>query len=124
MTLGQAAFLQGFLLPQLKSEQIITKRIVSAVPPDKGDYKPDAKSKSAIELAWHIALVEIWFLDAVIHRCFGETAAKPVTMKTCGEVAGWYQKSFAERLTELEAQRAQSRAATRMRNPAIQAASA
>jgi uncharacterized damage-inducible protein DinB len=52
----QAIFLFHFLLPQLKSEQAITEKILSAVPPDKGDYKPDAKCMSARGLAWHIAL--------------------------------------------------------------------
>jgi hypothetical protein len=46
----QAEFLLRFLLPQLKSEQAITKKIMSAVPPDQGAYKPAAKCMSAFEL--------------------------------------------------------------------------
>jgi hypothetical protein len=53
MQAAQAEFLLRFLLPQLKSEQTITKEILCSVPPDKGDYKPDAKSMSALKLAWH-----------------------------------------------------------------------
>lgn len=44
-----AKFLLRFLLPQLKSEQTITKKILSSVPPDKGYYKPHAESMSALK---------------------------------------------------------------------------
>jgi hypothetical protein len=43
---AQAKFLLQFLLPQLKSEQIITSKLLSAIPPDQGDYQPDAKRQS------------------------------------------------------------------------------
>jgi hypothetical protein len=74
-----------------------------SVPPDKGDYKPDAKCMSALQLAWHIAMVEIWFLDAVIHRHFGETAPRPAGVKTGRDVAEWYEENFARRIPLLEA---------------------
>jgi uncharacterized damage-inducible protein DinB len=100
---AQAKFLLGFLLPQLKSEQSITKKILSSVPPGKGDYKPNAKCMSALKLAWHLAVVEIWFLDAVLHRHFGETAPMPAGVKTCRDVAQWYEENFAQRMPPLEA---------------------
>jgi hypothetical protein len=43
----QAKFLLGFLIPQLKSEQMITKKILSAIPPDQGGYQPDPKCMSS-----------------------------------------------------------------------------
>jgi len=79
------------------------KKILSSVPPDKGDYKPHANCRSAFELAWHLAVVEIWFLDAVIHRHFGETARMPPEVKTCGDVAQWHEENFAQRVPLLEA---------------------
>ncbi|MBI2680442.1 MAG: hypothetical protein HYX25_05475 [Candidatus Solibacter usitatus] len=57
-------------MPQLKTEQAITKKILSLVPPDQGGYKPHAKSMSALQLAWHIAVV----LEALS----GEELAMPV----------------------------------------------
>jgi hypothetical protein len=50
-----------------------------------------------------IAVVEIWFLDAVIHRHFGETAPKPAGVQAGGEVALWYEENFAERMPLLKA---------------------
>lgn len=99
----QAEFLLHFLLPQLKSEQVITKKILSSIPPDKGDYRPDAKCMSALKLAWHIVVTEIWFLDAVIHRQFGETTPMSAEMKTGSEIAKWYEENFALRMPLLEA---------------------
>src|ERR1700733_11788010 len=60
-------------------------------PPDMGNYKPHAKCMSALKLAWHLAVVEIWFLDAVIHRHFGETAPMPAGVKTGRDVPQWYE---------------------------------
>ena len=98
-----AKFLLTFLLPQLKSEQIIRKKILSAVVSDQGDYKPHAKCRSALKLAWHLAVCEIWFLDAIIHRHFGETAPMPGGMQTGRDVAQWYDENFAQRMSLLEA---------------------
>jgi uncharacterized damage-inducible protein DinB len=52
-------------LPALKNEHRVTRKIIEAVPADQGDYRPDAVSKSALELAWHIASAENFFLDGV-----------------------------------------------------------
>ena len=53
----QADFLlQGVYLPGLKNEQRITRTVIEAIPLDKGDYRPDEVSKSALDLAWHIVV--------------------------------------------------------------------
>jgi uncharacterized damage-inducible protein DinB len=98
-----AKFLLWFLLPQLKSEQIITKKILCSVPWDKGGYKPDPKCMSALQLARHIAVTEIWFLDAVVHRYFEKNAPSPGGLKTGSHVAEWYDENFAQRIPLLEA---------------------
>lgn len=82
----QASFLLQFLLPQLKSEQAITHKILSAVPPDREIYRPDLKSMTALELANHIAVVEIWFLEGVITKRFEGTVRPPNSLRTCGDV--------------------------------------
>ena len=62
----QAVFLlNGAYLPSLKNEQRITRSVIEAIPLDKGDYRPDEISKSALDLAWHIAVTEMRFMDAV-----------------------------------------------------------
>lgn len=99
----QAEFLLSFLLPQLKAEQVTTRKILSSVPPDQGDYKPAAKCMGALQLCWHVAVCEIWFLDGIIHRHFGEFAAKLAGIQTGRDVAEWYEESFNQRMPLLEA---------------------
>jgi len=56
MTAEQATFLlQGMYMGTLKVESRTTKKILDAVPVDKCEYRPDPISKTAIELARHIA---------------------------------------------------------------------
>jgi uncharacterized damage-inducible protein DinB len=99
----QAKFLRDFLLPQLKSEQTTTKKILSSVPSDQGDYKPHPKCMGALELARHIAGTEMWFLDAVITQIFKDDEFMPKGLKTGADVARWYDENFAERIPRLEA---------------------
>jgi uncharacterized damage-inducible protein DinB len=100
----QAKFLLDFLLPRLKSEQVTTKKILSAVPPDKGDYKPHPNSMSSLRLSWHLAATEMWFLDAVIDHVFKEDdSPMPSELKPGADTARWYDENFAERLPRLGA---------------------
>jgi uncharacterized damage-inducible protein DinB len=102
MTPEQAGFLFEFLLPQLESEQNITRKIMSSVPLEKGGFRPEPKSRSAFELARHIAVCELWFLDAVINRRFGEVSPPSGAVSTCQEIAQWYAENFASRMPVLK----------------------
>jgi uncharacterized damage-inducible protein DinB len=98
----QASFLLQFLLPQLQSEQAITYKLLSAVPADRENYRPDAKSMSAWEVARHIAVSEIWFLDGVISKRFTETVRPADSVRTCRDLADWYAENVAQRISQLE----------------------
>jgi hypothetical protein len=64
MTPEQAHFLlHEIYLPQIRSEQEITRRVIEAVPAERSDYKPDEKSMSAWQLACHIATSEMFFMS-------------------------------------------------------------
>src|ERR1700690_3085230 len=92
----QAAFLlQGVFLPNLKNEHRITKSVIEAIPSDKGDYRPDTVSKSALDLAWHIVSTEMRFLDAVGSGAFDLSPwPRPDWVKTSGDVTTWYTENF------------------------------
>src|ERR1700674_3478064 len=91
MTGEQAvSLLHNLYLGTLKNESRITKKIIEAVPAAKCEYRPDAVSKSAIELARHIAAADNRFLETVINGVFDTTtAAIPETVKTPAEIARW-----------------------------------
>jgi uncharacterized damage-inducible protein DinB len=91
----QATFLLNVTLPALKNEHQTTKRVIEAVPLEKGDYRPDPKSMSALELAWHIVSAEIMFLNATVTGEFdfsGDT--RPESVRNSREVARWYAENF------------------------------
>lgn len=101
----QATFLLQMTLPSLKNEHRVTRKVIEAVPADQGDYRPDAVSKSALELAWHIASAENFFLDAVAAGEFNyQGGPRPESVRTAADVATWYGQAFQanfDRLTRL-----------------------
>jgi uncharacterized damage-inducible protein DinB len=99
----QASFLlQSIYLPGLKNEHRLTKSVIEAIPLDKGDYRPDAIAKSALELAWHIASTEMRFLDAVKAGEFDFTPqARPESVRTSADLAAWYADNFMPRFEAL-----------------------
>lgn len=89
--------MQNVYLPQIEHEAKTTRRVIAAVPADKGDYKPDPKSMGALELAWHIASTECFFLNGVATGEFkrGDGGpGVPENIKTSADVLKWYEENF------------------------------
>lgn len=105
MQAQEARFLLNFMLPQLKQESATTRKVLAAVPADKGDYRPHPASKSALELAWHLASSDYWFLDGIIQGRFRtEGGEMPGEIRTPADVVSWYEQNvppLMERLTTL-----------------------
>jgi uncharacterized damage-inducible protein DinB len=98
-----AAFLlHGVYLPGLKNEYRITKSIIEAIPRDKGDYRPDEISKSAMDLAWHIVATEMRFMDALPAGEFDlSPKPRPDSIKTSADLTAWYTDNFEPRFEGL-----------------------
>jgi len=99
----QAKFLlHGVYLPGLKNEHRITTSIIEAIPLDKGDYRPDQISKSALDLAWHIAVTEIRFTEAVAAGEF-DLSPRPrlESIKNSKDLTAWYTNNFETRFDKL-----------------------
>jgi uncharacterized damage-inducible protein DinB len=95
--------LHGAALPQLAAEHAVTKRVIAAVPLDRGDYRPDAVSKTALELAWHIATAENRFLDAVAAGEFNLAPyPRPDSVRTSADVVAWYAAAFEKNVARLK----------------------
>jgi uncharacterized damage-inducible protein DinB len=97
MTAEQATFLlQGVYMGTLKVESRTTKTILEAVPADKCEYRPDPISKTAIELARHIAAADNRFVETVINGVFDTNPAMiPESVKTPAQIAAWYEERYA-----------------------------
>jgi uncharacterized damage-inducible protein DinB len=97
MTNDQAEFLLHHVyLPQIKNEQKTTSRVLAAIPADKCDWKPHPASMSAMELAWHIASADCFFLNGVAAGKFERGGAMPETIKTPADIVNWFNENFAK----------------------------
>jgi uncharacterized damage-inducible protein DinB len=98
MKADQAVFLlQNVYMGPLKNESRITKKILEAVPADKGEYRPEPAARSAIELVRHIAAADNRFVETVINGVFDTSPAMiPENVKTPAEIASWYEQRFAK----------------------------
>src|SRR6516225_5725647 len=107
MTPEQATFLLNEIyLPQIRNEHKTTRRVIEAVPADQCGWKPDAKSKSALDLAWHIASSECFFINGIVAGKYERTGdgSMPASIKTPADVLKWYDENHAKatsRLTQL-----------------------
>jgi len=103
MTPEQATFLlHEVYLPQIRNEQTTTRRVIQAIPADKGDYKPDPKSMSAMDLARHIASAEVFFMSGVAAGKFDRSsAAIGEDVKTPNDLAAWYDENFPKAAEKL-----------------------
>ena len=95
-------FCDHIALPWFKNEHPITKKVIEAIPLDQGDFRPDPISRTAFELAWHIASAENRFLDAVASGQFDFTGTRPEWIRNSADVAKWYAENFQTNIQRLE----------------------
>jgi uncharacterized damage-inducible protein DinB len=103
LTPDQAKFLMGVALPTLKNEHQTTRRVIEAIPLDNGDYRPDTVSKTALELAWHIAASEQRFFSGIPVGAFDfSPIPRPESITNSAAIAAWFDESFSANLEKLE----------------------
>ena len=103
LTPDLAKFMLGIVLPALKTEHQTTRRVIEAIPLEKGDYRPDAISKSALELAWHIVAAEKRFFSGIPAGVFDFTPInRPETVRNSADIVQWFDETFAANLAQLE----------------------
>ena len=105
MNAEQAKFLAQHYAASMENEFVATCKVLAAVGGGNRDYKPDDKSRTAWELATHIATADVWFLDSVLHGKFemdpeAQKAAE-AQFKTVDDVLAFYKKTFPEKLKAL-----------------------
>ncbi|MGB4785076.1 MAG: DinB family protein [Candidatus Acidiferrum sp.] len=103
LTAEQAVFLlHDLYLGTLKMESSTTKKILEAVPADKGEYRPDPASRTAMELTRHIAAADNRFVETAINGAFDTNPAMiPENVKTPVEIAAWYEERYAKNIEAL-----------------------
>lgn len=90
---------------QLQHEWMTTAKVIAAIPDANKDWKPEAKSRSAWDLAVHLAGADIWFLDSILSGAFtsdGDGDAKlKAAVQTPAALADWYKHEFPKRLEQV-----------------------
>ncbi|MEO8028475.1 MAG: DinB family protein [Bryobacteraceae bacterium] len=100
-----AMMMRGMLLGGAEREQVTTSKVIAAIPDQNHDYKPDDKSKTAMELAEHIATVDCWFLDSIAAGAFSpESMMKPPAGTATGaQMSAWYNEQFKASAAKIKA---------------------
>jgi len=65
-----AKAIADFLVNDFEYETTITRSVLGAVPSGRLDYRPDAKAKTGLGLARHIALEDAWLLNGIADGAF------------------------------------------------------
>jgi uncharacterized damage-inducible protein DinB len=90
-----------------ESEFPATSQVLAAVKDDNRNYRPDAKSRTAWELATHLATADIWFIDSIVSGSFewNPEAAKKAEdgFTSIGDVVSFYKQTFPAKLQALRA---------------------
>jgi uncharacterized damage-inducible protein DinB len=103
LTPDQAKFLLALTLPIIKTEHETTKRVIEAIPLDKGDYRPEPVAKSALELAWHIVAAEKRFLSGICTGAFDFTPMnRPESIRNSTQIAAWFDETFNANIKQVE----------------------
>ena len=104
MTPEHAQLFLGFVLPAYKQEHPTTKRVIEAIPADKAGTRPDAISRTTLDLAWHIVSAEQRFLTAVCAGAFDYAAIpRPESVTDPPAIAAWFDQSFATSMEKVQA---------------------
>jgi len=84
-----------------------TSQVLAAVKDDNRGYKPDPKSRTAWELAVHIATADIWFMDSIRHGKFewnpGAAKQAEAQFTNVNQIVEFYKKTAPEKLAALRA---------------------
>jgi uncharacterized damage-inducible protein DinB len=101
MSPDQAKGIAMFLLSALEQESTVTRRIIAAVPAERSDYAPHPTNMTALKLAGHIAVSQIWFLNGIAAGSF--PMEEEPSFSTPAEVLAWYEREFPAAIEKVRA---------------------
>lgn len=94
LTAEQAKTIADYTLADYEQERAATKRVIGAIPVSGLGYTPDAKSMTALDLAWHVASADWFFLNSVSEGQFSAGESKrPDSIGSAQDVLDWYEKN-------------------------------
>ena len=107
MTSDQAKAAADLMTTVWEGEFPATCRVLAAVKDDNRGYKPDPKSRTAWDLAVHMATADIWFIDGILKGKFEWDPEKvkqaEARFKSVDDIVAFYTKTFPEKMNALRA---------------------
>lgn len=107
MTSEQATFLANTFVTLMEGEVPATVKVLQAVPDSGRDYRPDPKSRTAWELATHVAMSDVWFLESILTGAFvwdkAASDALAASFSNVADVVAFYEREVPARLGRLRA---------------------
>jgi uncharacterized damage-inducible protein DinB len=98
MSPEHAKVLADYFADLMDRESATTVKVLKAVPENRRDYRPDEKSRTAWELARHVATADLWFVHSI---CDGQFAFDPDQEKkmneafsTMADVVTFYEREW------------------------------
>ena len=115
MTNDHAKAVADSALKMWEFEFPATCKVLAAVKDDNRSYKPDEKSRTAWEVAAHLATADIWFLQSVLDGKFAwdpEAAKKAeAQFRHVSDIVSFYEQTFPAKVQEVRAMPAERLAA-------------
>jgi uncharacterized damage-inducible protein DinB len=100
MHADQAKAVAEVIGQNLQGEWMHTYKAINALPDANKDYKPEVNSRSAWDLAHHIAICDVGFLHAVAANDFKVFPAR-CDAKSIPELATWYKQEMPKALEKV-----------------------
>jgi uncharacterized damage-inducible protein DinB len=102
----QAKAVANAMVALWQGEFPATVRVLAAVSDAQRDYQPHPKSRSAWELALHLATADIWFMDCIAKGAFvfDRDQAKQADAKfgAVADIVAFYERTFPETIARLQ----------------------
>ena len=96
----EAKFLAGVIGQNLQGEWMHTYKAINAINDAKKDYKPAGDSRTAWDLAHHIAICDVGFLQAIADNSFANFPAK-TNATSIPQLAEWYKHEMPKALEKV-----------------------
>lgn len=105
MTPQEARAAANVIGTQLQHEWMTTAKVIEAIPDGNKEWKPDPKSRTAWDLAVHLAGADIWFLSAILDGKFTNDPEGDAKLKAAAPnpaaLATWYKHEFPKKLEQV-----------------------
>lgn len=107
MTPEQATFLADQYVTTMEREVPTTVKVLKAVPDSAWSYRPDEKSRTAGDLAKHIAHTDVWFVEGVIRGEYAfdkeKAEARLASFDSTEAIVAYYQQAMPDALARVRA---------------------